>query len=120
MGWSAGEVLVDLGCDERDSSRFTEALVQLDRANRLLPASKAPSLASRARLQRVRIEGQGYAITGSRVHLVRAIQLIDQGSLMQHQTSTQRWSMLVSGAKDAFMKQAARAYALDYPVATPF
>ena len=120
IGLSAGEVLVDLGCVERDSSRFTEALVQLDRASRLLPPNKATTLASRASLQRVRIEGQRYAITGSRVHLVRAMQLIDQGSLLQRQSIPQRWVMLISGAKDAFLKRAARAYALDYPVATPF
>ncbi len=120
VGLSAGEVLVDLGCVERDSSRFTEALVRLDRASRLLPPSKATTLASRASLQRVRIEGQRYAITGSRAHLVRANQLIDQGSVIQRQSSPQRWMMLVSEAKQAFLQQRARPYALDYPVATPF
>ncbi len=117
---AAGEVLVDLGCVERDSSRFSQALEQLDRARRLLPPRKSPSLNLRALLQRLRIEGQRFAITGSGVHQVRSIQLIDQGNLLQQEAVSQRWIVLVSGAKTSFKLQSARAYALDYPVAAPF
>ncbi|MEO5987450.1 MAG: hypothetical protein ABIU54_11695, partial [Candidatus Eisenbacteria bacterium] len=120
LAMAAAEVLVDLGCVERDSSRFTQAMVQLDRASQLLPPRQAPSLNTWATLQRLRIEGQRFAITGSSVHLVRSMQAIDQGNWIQGEFISPRWTHLVSAAADALKRQSARAFALDYPVPTPF
>jgi len=113
------EVLVDLACVERDTSRLVLAARELDRAERALPRERAPVLAVQADLQRVRIEGQWLAITGSTVHRERARQLLDRLG-MNARGLTPRDRVLAGGAARAFDADVPRRFALGYPISIPF
>lgn len=120
LGLYAAEVLVDLGCVERDSSRFREALEGLDRAAQLFPAARAPNLAGQAMIQRLRIEAQQHALTGSNAYLVRANQIISQGNLVQGDDGLIRWGRLATEARNAMEGPRCAPYVLTYPIHDPF
>lgn len=119
LALARAEVFVDLACVERDTARFTLAERELANAERGLSREQAPALAVEADLQRLRIEAQRLALTGSPLHRERLRQLQDRIN-MNEAGRHDRFLRLRNLATTDLESRPARPWALDYPVPLPF
>jgi len=113
-------VLVDRGCVDTDSSRFTAAWELLDSISGRLDDRRAPRLALIGMLLRFRIECQRAAIAPAPVYEVRLRSLHDQMTLLNRRSGDLRLSRLFDVAHGRMRRGQPVPYALGYPQRSPF
>ncbi len=113
-------VLVDLGCVERDSSRFSAAASALRGLFQWFDDRRAPRLALRILLLSYRIAAQRAAIAPAPVHDVRLRSITEQMLGPLARSGDQRLDRLHFDAKERAYHGPPRPYALDYPSPVPF
>jgi hypothetical protein len=113
------EVLVDLGCVEREVARFDEAVQALDEVEAAFPRERAPVLATAVDLQRIRIAGQRHATTHSPAEQERWRQVMDRYNLTRG-GRTPRRDGLVNESGRRLASGSPRPFDLRYPIPYPF
>ena len=113
-------VLVDLGCIERDSSRFSTAWSLLNEVSGRIDDRRAPRLAMEGLLVRFRIEAQRAAIAPAPVHGVRLRSLGDQLVRLESAAGDVRLMIIAGRSRDAIGRIPPAPFALTYPQPVPF
>lgn len=120
LALTKAEVLVDLGCVEQDTARFSQAHVLLDEALHTLDDRKAPRVVMQTMMLLNRITAQRAVIAPAPVNSVRLRSLQNQLDRLNALAGDARLSWLLDWSHRRIEHGGGRPYALGYPQSSPF